>query len=174
MSGIFISYVAEDAGIVREIAKGLEAAGYFTWYFEHNVVSGSSYVKQISQALEECQAFVVVASPRSVGSDQVTKEVMGAFERGKPFFPILVELRPSKLKQLQPEWRHAIGVTSLIIMGPEGVPGCCTRIVNGLKALGIEPEPTASTVPRSTPTHLADKILAARPSTEGERKQVTG
>jgi len=173
MGRVFISYVAEDAGIVREIASGLEIAGYRTWYFEHNVVSGSSYVKQISQALEECQAFVLVASPRSVSSEQVTKEVMGAFERGKPFFPILVELRPSKLKQLQPEWRHAIGVTSMIIMGPEGVPGCCTRIVDGLKALGIKPEPTASTLSRATPKHLADKILAAGPSMEGERKQVT-
>jgi len=170
---IFISYVSEDAGIAREIAGGLESVGYCTWYFEHNVVSGSSYVKQISQALDQCHAFVLVASPRSVGSDQVTKEVMGAFERGKPLFPVLVELRPSKLKQLQPEWRHAIGVASMVIMGPEGVPACCTRIMDGLKALGIQPGVTAVTSARSVPKHLADKILAARQTMEGERKQVT-
>jgi phosphoglycerate dehydrogenase-like enzyme len=78
MSHIFVSYVAEDTSIAREIAGGLEAAGYSTWYFEHNVVPGSSYVKQISQALNNCCAFVVVASPRSIDSDQVTKEVIAA------------------------------------------------------------------------------------------------
>ena len=173
MSAIFISYVAEDAAIVREIAIGLKSAGYATWFYENDVVSGISYVKQISQALDQCQAFLLVASPRSVGSTQVTKEVMGAFERGKPFFPVLVELRPSKLKQLQPEWRFAIGVTSMVIMGEEGVPGCFTCIVNGLKALGIEPERPVSVSSSYTPTHIADKILATQSSMEGERKQVT-
>jgi class 3 adenylate cyclase/tetratricopeptide (TPR) repeat protein len=170
---IFISYVSEDAGIAREIAGGLESAGYCTWYFEHNVVSGSSYVRQISQALDQCHALVLVASPRSVGSDQVTKEVMGAFERGKPLFPVLVELRPSKLKQLQPEWRHAIGVASMVIVGPQGAPACCKSIIDGLKALGIQPGSTRVTSAHSVPKHLAEKILAARPSMEGERKQVT-
>ena len=65
----------------------------------------------------------------------------------------------------------------------EGIPSCITRIIEGLKSMGILPEAAGirpvvlrrpSPIPPSyTPKHLADKILAGRSSLEGERKQVT-
>ncbi|MFB0522011.1 MAG: adenylate/guanylate cyclase domain-containing protein [Desulfatiglandales bacterium] len=183
MSLIFISHVREDIAIVNEIVNRLEAAGYSTWYFERDALPGTSYLIQVTQAIERCRAIVLLISPRSVGSDQVTKEVVGAFETGIPFFPVLIDMRPSELKQHQPEWRHALGGTTMISIGSEGVSVTITRIIDGLKAIGIQPEaaqaptlapePTVSTPKSYTPKHLADKILAARPGIEGERKQVT-
>jgi len=38
MSRIFISHVEIDAGIAMEIANGLEAASYSTWYFERDTL----------------------------------------------------------------------------------------------------------------------------------------
>ena len=36
VSEIFISHVEEDEGVALEIARGLEAAGYRTWYYERD------------------------------------------------------------------------------------------------------------------------------------------
>ena len=73
MSNIFISYVEEDADIVREIAKYLEAASYSTWYYERDTVPGVSYLTQILQAIDQCQVVVLIVSLRSLTSEQVTK-----------------------------------------------------------------------------------------------------
>ena len=183
MSKIFISHAEKDAGLTREIARGLEAADYSTWYFERDVLPGASYLSQIAQAIEQSQAVVLVVSSNALDSDQVSKEVVGAFERRKPFFPVLVDLAPHQLKERQPEWRHALGGTTMVCLSTEGHQNCIARIIDGLKAMGISPEAggisagvtrrPAPTPASYTPKHLADKILAARASLEGERKQVT-
>lgn len=181
MSHIFLSHVEKDLAIMEQIAHGLEAVGYKTWYFERDVFAGTSYLIQITNALESCDAIVLIASPHACSSDQVTKEVVGAFERGKPFFPVLINMTPPELKECQPEWRHALGGTAMIIIGEEGIPGAITRILHGLKAKGILPEggkaasegSTLSAPMPSPPKHVIEKVLATRTSMEGERKQVT-
>ena len=69
MSHIFISHVERDAAIMQQIADGLEAAGYSAWYFERDVLPGTSYLIQITQAIEQCDALVMVISPNALGSD---------------------------------------------------------------------------------------------------------
>jgi len=181
MRHIFISHAEKDAGLAQELARGLEASGYPAWYFERDVLPGASYLSQIAEAIEQCQAVVLVVSPNTLDSSQVTKEVVGAFERNKPFFPVLVDLTPHQLKERQPEWRHALGGTAMLCLSTEGHQNCVARIIDGLKAMGIQPggiglgvtRRPAPTPASYTPKHLADKILAARASLEGERKQVT-
>jgi len=183
MSTIFVSHSEKDLGIVNEIIRGLEQAGYGTWYFERDILPGSSYLVQITTAVAECDAIILVISSNSIGSDQVSKEVVGAFERQKPFFPILLDMTPPQLKETQPEWRHALGGTAMICVATDGLAACIPRIIEGLKAMGIQPEagvsgafapkPNSPAVASYTPKHLAEKILAARKTIEGERKQVT-
>ncbi len=181
MSRIFLSHVERDLTIMMQIAQGLEAAGYSTWYFERDVLAGTSYLIQITQAIEDCEGLVLIASPNAFSSDQVTKEVVGGFERGRPFFPVLVNITPPELKERQPEWRHALGGTAMITLGPEGVPAAVTRIIEGLKGKGImpgrdlaAPGPSVLSTPMaSAPKHIVERVLAVRSSLEGERKQVT-
>ena len=183
MGPIFISHSEKDLALVNEMARGLEAAGYSTWYFERDVLPGASYLSQIAEAIEQSQAVVLLVSSNALDSDQVSKEVVGAFERRKPFFPVLVDMTPPQLKERQPEWRHALGATTMVCLSTEGHQNCVNRIIDGLKAMGIQPEAggiglgvtrrPAPTPANYTPKHLADKILAARASLEGERKQVT-
>jgi hypothetical protein len=52
MGPIFISHSEKDLALVNEMARGLEAAGYSTWYFERDVVPGTSYLVRIAQAIE--------------------------------------------------------------------------------------------------------------------------
>jgi class 3 adenylate cyclase/tetratricopeptide (TPR) repeat protein len=180
MSHIFISHVEEDADLAREIADSLESAGYNTWYYERDTVPGASYLIQVTQAIDQCQAVVLLVSSNSISSSQVTREVVHAFEKDKRFFPVLHGISHTEFQERQPEWRHALGSSASISIGPEGAPACTSRLVNGLMTLDIHPVTdqtriaTAETAPASyTPRHLADRIIAARPSIEGERKQVT-
>jgi class 3 adenylate cyclase/tetratricopeptide (TPR) repeat protein len=183
MHHIFISHAEKDAALAQELAKGLETAGYSTWYLERDVLPGTSYLSQIAEAIEQSQAVVLLVSSNALDSDQVSKEVVGAFERRKPFFPVLVDMTPPQWKERQPEWRHALGGTTMVCLSTEGHQNCVARIIDGLKAMGIQPEAAgiglgihkrpAPTPASYTPKHLADKILAARASLEGERKQVT-
>lgn len=171
MGRIFISHVEIDAELLQQIQQGLEAAGYSTWFFERDVLPGTSYLIQITEAIEQCDAVVLIVSPNTFGSDQVTKEIVGAFERRKPFFPILVDVTPPELKERQPEWRHALGGTPMITVGPEGLNPIIARIVDGLKAQGIQSRGgkaapvihgSVFTTPKTyTPKPIADKIIPA-------------
>ncbi len=139
MNDIFISHVEEDADVALEIALGLEQAGYKTWCYEVDSIPGTSYLIQTGQAVEQAKVMVVVISPHSVGSRQVTKEVVRAHESGVEFIPILRGIRHIEFQNRQPEWREAIGAATSISIPSEGVSGVLPRIIKGLEALNVQP-----------------------------------
>jgi len=173
MSHILVSHVEEDTALARELSTGIEAAGYSTWHYQRDAVPGAPYLTQIGQAIEECGAFVLIVSPKSLGSNQVTSEVVRAFESGKHFVPVLSGVTDAEFKERQPLWRQALSASTSILIPPQGIAAILPRIIDGLKALGLQPEGAVSTPATHTPKHLAEKILAARKGMEGERKQVT-
>lgn len=168
MGEIFLSHVEEDQALMLQVARGLETAGYRTWYFERDVLPGTSYLIQITRAIESCDAIVLIASPEALGSDQVTREIVGGFERGKDFFPLLVNISPSELKQQQLEWRHALGGTAMIMANLEDFSSTINSIINGLDSIKILNKPASE-----------QNLLPPRPhevspgKIEGERKNVT-
>jgi len=105
MSDVFISHVEEDAEIALEIAFGLEEAGYTTWCYEVDNIPGPSYLIQTGQAVEEAKGLVLIISPHSLSSRQVTKEVIRAHETGKEFIPVLQDITHIEFQNRQPEWR---------------------------------------------------------------------
>lgn len=138
IADIFISHVEEDAQVALEIAQGLEAAGYTVWYYERDSVPGLSYLVQTGQAIEQSRAVVLIISVHSLGSNQVSSEVVRAHEAGKPFIPVLSQVTHSQFQARQPLWRQAVGSASSIAIPPEGVEAIIPRIIGGLSALGIE------------------------------------
>ena len=76
MSQIFISYVQEDSSIALGIARGLEISGYSTWYYERDSVPGPSYLLQTGEAIDDADALLLIVSPSSILSNQVTSEVI--------------------------------------------------------------------------------------------------
>jgi hypothetical protein len=139
MHDTFISYVEEDAAIAQQIAWGLESAGYRTWYYTRDSVPGPSYLIQTGQAIAQSQAIVLLISPHSIGSSQVSREVVRAHESGKHFIPVLHNMTHDTFQRDQPEWREAVGAAVSIFLPSEGVPVILPRIIEGLKALGIQP-----------------------------------
>jgi len=145
VSNIFISHVEEDADIALEIALGLEETGYPTWCYEIDSIPGPSYLMQTGQAVEESKAIVVVISPNSLGSRQVTNEVIRAHESNTEFIPILKGITHAEFQTRQPEWREAVGAASSTSISQEGISPILPRIITGLQTLGITP----STSPNS-------------------------
>jgi hypothetical protein len=140
MSHIFVSHVEEDADVALGIALGLEQAGFSTWCYELDSVAGVSYLLQTKQAIERSGAVVVVISAHSLGSSQMTKEVVRAHESGKHFAPVLRGIAHAEFQTRQPEWREAIGSATSIVVPAHGVAEILPRVVDGLRALGIRPK----------------------------------
>ena len=183
MATIFISHSQHDVAVVTAIARGMEQAGYHTWYSERDLQPGASRTSQISEAIAQCEAIVLVVSSHSVTSHQVTKEAVDAFEKGKPLLPVLLDITPAQLQELQLGWWYAVSGTAIVGIGAGGIEDATAQIVERLKAHGIHPEMKTMTSPilkavaatpdKPLPKSLAEKILASRASMEGERKQVT-
>ena len=132
MADVFISYAHQDGDVVKELSPALEAAGYTTWYYEDKGAIGASYLRQIDQEIERCHAVIVVISPDSVDSDQVSKEVIRAHEARKKFVPVRRDITHAEFQARQPEWRMAFGAAVSAEVPDEGVAALGPRLVAGL------------------------------------------
>jgi hypothetical protein len=138
MAHLFISHVEEDESIALELAALLEESGFRTWYYERDSYPGLSYLIQTGQAIEDSAAVIVIISPGSLGSPQLTKEIVRAHEAGKPFIPILKDVSHREFQQRQPEWREAIGSSTSILLPSDGLRSVLPKIIGGLNGLGLQ------------------------------------
>jgi hypothetical protein len=172
MSDLFISHVEEDRGIVLELARGVESAGFTTWYYERDCDGGASYLVQTRQAVVDSQAVLLIVSRDSVGSTQVSREVVRAHESNKPIIPLLHGISDAEYKRRQPEWEEAIGAaTSLEI--PDGrVEAILPRVLRGLKKMEVEPKGSPVVTPKSGLENVAGTVLTPKvvPTTDGTRR----
>jgi hypothetical protein len=150
MSHVFIAHVEKDADVALEIALGLEEAGYRTWCYELDSIPGKSYLVRTGEAVAQSQAVVVIISPNSIGSAQVTKEVVRAHESAKNFVPVLRDITHAEFQRRQPEWREAIGSATSIGIPKEGVSAILPLVIEGIRALWVQPgtKPDAARIGR--------------------------
>ena len=173
MCDVFISHVEQDSDIALEIALGLEESGFTTWFYELDSVPGPSYLVQTGQAVEQCNVVVLLISPHSIGSRQVTIEVVRAHECNKDFIPILRGITHIEFQNRQPEWREALGSATSIRILQEGGATILPRIIVGLKALGIQPlsKPKASRITMIKRALGVHEEEPARPTPKVEAKK---
>lgn len=144
MRDIFISYVEEDGGVVRTLAEGIEAEGYSVWFYERDGVPGASYLLQTRTAIDQCQAFLLLISPSSVISEQVTLEIVRAHEINKAFIPLRFNITHLEFAERQPEWAQALGAATSTLIPPEGPATTIPQVLRGLKKLNILPRPATA------------------------------
>ncbi len=137
VADVFISHVSEDSALALEIAHELERAGYSTWCYELDAVTGPSYLLQTGQAIERCRVCLVVITPNALGSRQMTREIERAHEEGTHLVPVLQGVAHEEFQKRQPEWREAIGTATSVRIGRGGVAAALDRLVAGLAALGV-------------------------------------
>jgi hypothetical protein len=137
---IFISYVEEDGGVAHEIASGLESQGYSSWYYERDCPAGADYFEETFKAISDCEAMVVVISPRSLPSDQVTREIVRAVETSKATLPLLLEISHDDYARRRPGWKQAMAAANAMRIPPDQIPTIIPALVAGLSAKGIQAE----------------------------------
>lgn len=147
MSDIFLSHVEEDKDQAFAIAMGLETAGYSVWYYERDSLPGQPYLLQVGHEIEQARAVVLLASLHALGSVQVTNEIIRAYESAKPFLPVLHGVTHAGLQKRRPDWRQCLGAATSIAIPPEGPNAVVPRLLEGLRAMGLEPRQPASTAP---------------------------
>jgi len=180
---IFISYVQEDGAVAYEIASGLESQGYSSWYYERDCPAGADYFEETHKAISDCEAMVIVISPRSLPSDQITREIVRAVESSKATFPLLLEVTHDDYAHRRPGWHQAMAAANATRIPPERVATVVPSLVAGLGAKGIqahangrwasaEPPKQTTTVPQAilnsqlSPTRAA--AIVAKPTTSAQ------
>ncbi|MGA7920483.1 MAG: toll/interleukin-1 receptor domain-containing protein [Candidatus Acidiferrales bacterium] len=140
---IFISYVEEDGPVAHEIASGLESQGYSSWYYERDCPAGADYFEETFKAISDCEAMVVVISPRSLPSDQVTREIVRAVETSKATLPLLLEISHDDYARRRPGWKQAMAAANAMRIPPDQIPTIIPALVAGLSAKGIRADANA-------------------------------
>jgi TIR domain len=139
MSQVFISHVEEDADTARELAGGLEEAGYTTWFYERDSLPGPPYVIQIVQAIAQSTVVIVLVSSAALGSWHVDREILQAFKTEKAMIPVLIGITHEELRNRHSDWVLMFGAATPLSIPPAGVSTFIPRLVQGLKRMGAEP-----------------------------------
>ncbi len=88
---IFISYKAEDYKAASRVRSELERNGLSCWMAPESIAGGSSYAKEIPQAIRQCRVLTVVLSRKTMSSIWVPKELDQALNQGKKIMPFMLE-----------------------------------------------------------------------------------
>jgi tetratricopeptide (TPR) repeat protein len=89
MSDIFISYAREDRGRAEQLARAFERQGWTVWW-DRELFVGPAYSEQITRALAEAKAVIVLWSRSSVASNWVKDEAQDGAARGV-LIPVLID-----------------------------------------------------------------------------------
>jgi hypothetical protein len=130
---IFISYVEEDSTTASNLAKELRAQRLSTWTYEEDGVPGISHLTQVFDAIETCQALVLIASPKSVKAKNVIREVEAAHERDKMIIVIRSGLTHEQFTASNTILRMATGTAVSSSLDGRGPKDVARRIANALR-----------------------------------------
>jgi hypothetical protein len=162
---VFLSYVEEDSAAAHAIAEGLEAKDYSTWLYERDCHTGADYFEETHKAISDCDAMIVLISPRSVTSDQITREIVRAVESSKATLPLLLELSHDEYAKRRPGWKQAMAASNATRVSPDKIPSLIPSLVAGLNAKGIHAASGLSTAhlqapPAGSPVPDASRVTA--------------
>lgn len=91
MTMVFISYSHHDLATARKIHKAIVATGLQCWRDEKWLQPGHDFAEEITRAIRQCDAFIILLSAASNSSDYVYKEIAIAHYFRKPIIPVLLE-----------------------------------------------------------------------------------
>ena len=95
MAGIFISYSRKDEAFAYQLASALQQHGRDVWIDQDDIHAGKNWSNAIQQGLDNADVMLIVLSPDSMSSVNVTNEWQYFLDHGKTIIPVL--LRPTKV-----------------------------------------------------------------------------
>ncbi len=99
----FISYSRADSNFALELAKELRATGFNIWLDQLDIPTGCRWDDEVEKALTQCDIFLVILTPHSIGSNNVKDEIGYAIDSNRRILPILLENAavPFRLRRFQ-------------------------------------------------------------------------
>ena len=90
---VFISYSRSDKNVVEAIVKRIESELYndCCWIDVDGIESGQMFWDVIINAVKKCNAFLLMASDRSMSSDNVLGEIQIAKNNSKNIVPVIID-----------------------------------------------------------------------------------
>jgi hypothetical protein len=94
---VFISYAREDIQVASKLVNQLERRGIRCWIDARDYRPGGVFDREVTQAIENCSAMVLVLSSKSNENDYIRREVAMADNSGKLILPLRIEnVRPQR------------------------------------------------------------------------------
>src|SRR5689334_813417 len=143
---LFISYARKDREQVMPWVHRLQAVGVSVWVDESGIDAALRWSQEIVEAIEGCQAFVLMMSPASVVSEHVTREVALAMDSQKPILPLFLE--PTTVPVAL---RYPLAGLQHLELFREGSEANLASILRSLSRLGVMPEPPRQPAPAAEP-----------------------
>ena len=88
---VFISYSTKETDTANLVHSYLEGNGINCWIASRNIEGGESFAVQIVDAINDCSAFVMIASSNSNDSSHVSNELSLAFSAKKKIIPFRLQ-----------------------------------------------------------------------------------
>lgn len=101
VSQVFISYSHHDTTFAHVIENSLANLGITVWVDRQRLVGGSAWRDDLQEAIQTCDAFLLVMSPQALNSAEVRKEYQLALSINKPVVPLVhkrVRAAPAELR----------------------------------------------------------------------------
>lgn len=159
---VFISYKSEEFEEADWVRSVLEHNGISCWMAPASIKGGSSYAKEIPQAIRDCKVFVLILSEKSQVSQWVPRELDQAINENKTVMPFMLEncaLKDDFNFYLSNVQRYAAYQSKVEAM---------EKMVREIRAiLGVSSEENNENVPQQEPaTRLPETDSAAQVPTE--------
>jgi TIR domain-containing protein len=91
---VFVSYARKDRERVVGWIRSLQSTGISVWVDEQAIEGAARWGQMITEAIEQCQAVLLMLSPASAASEHVLREVFLALDERKPILPLFLEPVP--------------------------------------------------------------------------------
>jgi TIR domain len=128
MSHLFISYARKDRGFVEDLVRDLEKRGISSWIDRHDIPGGATWRSEISNAITDCSAFLIILSPESAASDNVKRELALAESHHRRIIPI--RYKPSSIP---PEMELALSNLQWVDFDEPTYEDAFARLVHSLQ-----------------------------------------
>jgi len=94
---IFVSHSSKDRKFTTRLAERLHEAGFRCWIDVEDIPDGSTWMREIEQAVKDCGAMIVVMSKDGRESEWVERETLKAMELRKPLYIARIDDAPLPL-----------------------------------------------------------------------------
>lgn len=100
----FISYAREDTTFATKLTESLRLHNVNVWRDEDNIPLGTPWDKVVEEALNKCSHVLLIATPNSVVSPNVSDEISFALNENKIVIPIIAADCKLPLRVHRAQW----------------------------------------------------------------------